>query len=93
MEATVLYTYMYLEGCKKITLLPHTEKKRKKCYPSAKEKYFPHTQVKNVSIKCLFFFSLRPVVKCHFANDGEEERNKHISSSMLCTVVSPNIKF
>lgn len=39
-----------------------------------------------------FFFSLRPVVKCHFANDGEEERNKHISS-MLCTVVSPNIKF
>lgn len=42
------------------------------------------------------FFSLsalRPVVKCHFANDGEEEeRNKHISS-MLCTVVSPNIKF
>lgn len=59
MEATVLYTYIYLEGCKKITLLPHTEKKRKKnATLQLKEKYFPHTQVKNVSIKCLFFRSL-----------------------------------
>lgn len=93
MGATVLYTYMYLEGCKKITLLPHTEKKReKKCYPSAKGKILPtHTSEKRVH-QMSFFFSLRPVVKCHFANDGEEERNKHISS-MLCTVVSPNIKF
>jgi hypothetical protein len=59
MGATVLSTYMYLEDCKKITLLPHTEKREKKnATLQQKEKYFPHTQVKNVSIKCLFFFSL-----------------------------------
>jgi hypothetical protein len=43
MEATVLYTYMYLEGCKKITLLPHTEKREKKNATLQQRKNTSHT--------------------------------------------------